>query len=407
MLRKIITILLFCVFTLSISAAPKKKTVLKKDIAQAKAYLKAGNNLERAEQLMAKHLQDSANRTNERLWLIMFDAVRKQYEQANMKLYLKQKYDTAAFFNITKRMFTILETFDSIDTMPNEEGEVKPEYRKKHAEFLDQHRTNLFNGGAYFVGKQRFQDAYDYFNLYLDCARQPLFSSYNYDENDPRMPETAYWTVYCGYKLQDAQATLQHIDLALKDSAHYSLLLQYLADTHKLEKDTAKYVETLREGFAKYPTFPYFFPRLVEHEAAQGNWNEVLTIADTAIAADTTRAFYRLVRTTALLNLRQYDTCIAESDALIARNDSLSIAWYNAGMACFNQAVEIDKNVKVTAKQKQKMHKKYQRARHYIERFRALAPDRQDRWALPLYTIYLNLNMGAQFDEINRLIRSK
>ena len=146
---------------------------------------------------------------------------------------------------------------------------------------------------------------------------------------------------------------------------------------------------------------------MVEHEAAQGNWNEVLTIADTAIAADTTRAFYRLVRTTALLNLRQYDTCIAESDALIARNVSLSIAWYNAGMACFNQAVEIDKNVKVTAKQKQKMREKYQRARHYIERFRALAPDRQDRWALPLYTIYLNLNMGAQFDEINRLIRSK
>lgn len=407
MSRKIITILFLGFFSLSVSAAPKKKTVLKKDIAQAKAYLKAGNNLDKAEQLMQKHLADSANRTNERLWLIMFDAVRKQYEQANMKLYLKQKYDTAAFFNITKRMFTILETFDSIDAMPNEQGEVKPQYRKKHAEFLDQHRANLFNGGAYFVGKQQFKDAYHFFDLYIDCAQHPMFEPFDYGQADDRMSEAAYWAVYCGYKLQDVPTTLRHADLALKDSAHYCLMLQYLADTHKLEKDTAKYVETLREGFAKYPTFPYFFPRLVKHEAAQGNWDEVLTIADTAIAADTTNTAFRLVRTTALLNTRQYDTVIRECESLIAADSTLANAWYNLGMACFNQAVEIDKNVKVTAKQKQKMREKYQRARHYIERFRTLAPDRQDRWAQPLYTIYLNLNMGAQFDEINRLIRSR
>ncbi|MBR5440139.1 MAG: hypothetical protein IKV37_01055, partial [Prevotella sp.] len=66
MSRKIITILFLGFLSLSISATPKKKTVLKKDIAQAKAYLKAGNNLEKAEQLMLKHLQDSANRKNER-----------------------------------------------------------------------------------------------------------------------------------------------------------------------------------------------------------------------------------------------------------------------------------------------------------------------------------------------------
>ena len=38
----------------------------------------------------------------------------------------------------------------------------------------------------------------------------------------------------------------------------------------------------------------------------------------------------------------------------------------------------------------------------YLERYRALAPDQRNRWLQPLYTIYLKLNMGEEFDEINK-----
>ena len=115
---------------------------------------------------------------------------------------------------------------------------------------------------------------------------------------------------------------------------------------------------------------------------------------------------FRLVRTTALLNQRQYDTVIHECGLLIAADSTLVDAWYNLGMAYFSQAVNIGKSPKVTVKQKQQMTKKYQSARHYLEHFRQLAPDQRNRWALPLYTIYLNLNMGDKFDEIDRVIRS-
>ena len=142
----------------------KAAAALKKDISLAKSYLKAGNNLSKAEQLMEKHLKDSANRNNERLWLIMFDAVRKQYDQGNEKLYLKQAYDTSSFFNLTKKMFTILEAVDSIDARPNSAGVVKPQYRRKHAEFLNDYRQNLFNGGIFFVRKQKYVEAYSFFD---------------------------------------------------------------------------------------------------------------------------------------------------------------------------------------------------------------------------------------------------
>ena len=72
----------------------------KKEIAQARTYIKSGKNLDKAEQAMYKLLRDSANIDNIRIYTTLAEAVRKQYEQVNEKVYLKQSYDSAAFFNI-------------------------------------------------------------------------------------------------------------------------------------------------------------------------------------------------------------------------------------------------------------------------------------------------------------------
>lgn len=63
----------------------------KKEIAQAKDNVKAGKALAEAETSMRKLLNDSSNKTNEKIWLVLFDAVRKQYEKINEQMYLKQR----------------------------------------------------------------------------------------------------------------------------------------------------------------------------------------------------------------------------------------------------------------------------------------------------------------------------
>lgn len=377
----------------------------KKEISAARDNVKKNRNLEQAEQSMRKLLADSTNRSNEKIWLILADAVIKQYDQGNMKLYLKQQYDTSALFNLTRKMFTILESFDSIDAQPDKKGKVSLDYRKKHSELLNGYRPNLFNGGVYFVNKQKYEEAYQFFDMYIDCGRQPLFERFKYDETDKRMPEAAYWAVYCGYKAKDPTKTFHHTYLALKDTAHYHLMLQYLAETYKLEDDTARYVKTLQEGFDKYPTFSFFFPRLVQHYGDLGDWPMVLDISNKALLSDSTDVNYLFTKSTALLNTGKYPECISICDSLIARDDSLADPYYNAGLAWFKQAVELDKLIKTSAKQRKKVQSLYKSAMPYLVRYRELAPEQKKRWALPLYTIYLNLNMGNEFDEIDKLIR--
>ena len=375
----------------------------KKVMAQARTYLKSGKDFDKAEKLMNDLLADSANRGNMKIRLIQFEAVKKQYEQGNEKLYLKQKYDTAALFIHTYKMFHILEAIDSLDMLPDKKGEVKPKYRAKHAEFLNIYRPNLYNGGGYYIQKQDFSRAYQFYKTYLDCATQPLFEGYDYQNSDSIMPKAAYGALYCGYKLKKPELVFAHEELALQDTVHIDFVYQYVAETYLSQKDTANYVATLLKGFEHSPEFPYFFPRLTDYYNRRGEMDEAMKIIDKALSIDSLNSIYRFAKSTVLLNTGKFNECIAICKELIAENDSLADAYYNLGLAYFTQAIELDKKSQYSRAVHRKIRELYEKSRPYMERYRTLAPQRQRKWRPVLYTIYLNLNMGEEFDEINKL----
>lgn len=392
--------LLLCIICICLQINAQKK-----EISLAKDNIKKGTNLEHAESSMANLLKDSANRNNEKIWLTLYEAQKKQYEQGNEKLYLKQDYDTAKLFLSVKKMFQTLEGLDSVDAQTDKKGRVKLVYRKKHAAMLDVHRRNLYNGGAYYVNKQNFKEAYNFFDMYLNCSIQPLFTGYKYDETDKNMPSAAYWAVYCGYKLQDPKATLHYAYWALKDTVHYQYMLQYLAETYKMEKDTMRYVSILEEGFKKYPRFPFFFPRLIEYYTKNEQYDAALSLCDKALQVNDSSNLFKFTKSSVLLSLKRYKECIDLCDSVIAKDSTIHGAYLNAGLSYFNQAVEADKALKQTDKQKKEIIQLYKKALPYLEKYRKMVPDEKSLWGLPLYTIYLNLNMGKEFDEIDKLLK--
>ncbi len=107
-----------------------------------------------------------------------------------------------------------------------------------------------------------------------------------------------------------------------------------------------------------------------------------------------------------MLNQGDYKESYAISDSLLQKNDSLPEANLNAGLAKFNEGVKLDKAVQ-SPKQRRAILKLYQESLPYLEKYRSLRPDRKDAWGLPLYTIYLNLNMGKKFDEIDELMKKQ
>lgn len=431
-----------CVLAIFFLGMPTNGLAQKKEIAAARDQVKAGKDLGKAQASMQKLLADSANRGNKKIWGTLFDAVRKQYEQGNEKLYLKQAYDTAQLFNLTKQLFYIAEGLDSVERVPDKKGRRDFEFRKSHADYLNRIRPNIYNGGTWFVRKQKYKEAYGFFDLYVNCAQSQLFHGYDYAKKDTHLSQAAYWAVYCGYKMKDSKATLHHSYEALKDTVHYNYMLQYLAETYKLDGDTPRYVATLKEGFKRAPKFKFFFPRLVEFYSSQNQLDSAMNVVNEALKVDSLNPLYLYTKSTLLLNKGDYSNCIRICDQVIAlhKGDGKSAGqgksgeqeksagqgkpteqekstgqgeleessvYFNAGLAYFNMAVEMDKNIQESSKNKKAIMTDYKKALPYLEKYRKLEPDRTEQWALPLYTIYLNLNMGKEFDEIDKLLNKK
>ena len=373
----------------------------RKEIGQARTFIKSGKNLDKAEQLMRNLLKDSANRENEKIHVVLCDALRKQYEERNMKMYLKQKQDTASFFLLTRNMFMAYESLDSLDARPNAKGKEQLRYREKNAAFLNTYRRNLYNGGLYFVRKQQYATAYDMLDTYIDCARQPLFASYHY----PASPEAAYWSLFCGYKLQDDEKALRYGEVALEDEDHQESALEYLSEIYKKKKATEAYEKTLRDGFTRYPDSKFFFTYLIDYYNEAQQPDSAMSVVNSALAHDSENELYLFAKSNLLLNTGDYTGCIALCDSLIARNDQYADAYYNAGLAYINMALITKRDMKEGRQSRRLVNDFYKKSMPYMERYRELAPEEKDKWAAALYNIYLQLNMGKQFEEIDKLLR--
>ena len=398
-LKKQLLLLLLLLITLSPCVNAQKK-----EIAQARTYIKSGKNLDKAEQSMRKLLLDSANVRNIRIYTTLAEIVRKQYEQVNEKVYLKQPYDTAVFFNTAKKLF---DTYYKLDSALINYG-VKPDanerIRERNSEYLNTYRINLYNGGLYWLRKNDFKKSMVMLDSYLDCHNQPLFSNLNLAESDSIAPLAASRNLYCGYRMQNTSVVMRNKDYALKDTVMLERTLQYLAETYSLMKDTEGYVSTLTEGIEHFPRSNYFFTHLIDHYSKASEYEEALKVADNALALDSCETLYLYAKSNILLNIGKNDDCIALCEKIISLNDSMPEAYYNAGVAYINKAFAMEK-VRANNKKRQQIKNNYSMSLKYMEKYRAMRPEDKDRWAAALYNIYLKLNMGKEFEEIDKMLR--
>ena len=388
-----IILLSFCLFTLSISSYAQKK-----EISQARAYIKSRTNLDKAESSMRALLTDSANIKNIKIYTTLVDIVRTQYEMMNEKMYLKQSVDTADMFITARRMFSVYEALDSIEML---NSQLKS--RKKNSAYLACYRPNLYNGGIYFLNKNRFADAYDMFDTYIKCIHQPIFSGKQY-KIDKLTNLAGYWATYSGFKLKSFEKVFRYSDMALNVPQYKERVMFYLSESYLLKKDTANYYNMLKKGFNSFKKSEYFFTRLVDYYNEANDYDSAMVVVNCALKEDANNKLFLFAKSNILLNLGQYDACIAVCDTLIGRQQASSEVYFNAGVSYINKALLLEKDIKNLKANNEKILALYKKALPYMENFRVLEPVQKKRWAPSLYNIYLKLNMGKQFEEMSNIL---
>lgn len=335
----------------------------------------------------------------------------KLYESSNSvenrKAYLKQQYDTAMFFNTLLNMYEQLRLCDSVDAVPNAQEKVKLKFSKKTNELRQKHIKNILNGSKFFLRKGDYASAYGY----LDA-----FYTHTNVKRDTLLYRLAYQAALCGYLTNQPKHTLKYIDKAIEAATRGDkpILQEYKVRTYALLKNDSLWVRELHTGVNLYPEYDYFFVNLVDWYNSHRMTKEACELADSLIkVVSADKAIYWYTKCKMKLLENDYEACIQFADSTIKRDPTFVDAYYNKGISYLNMAV-IKKETacnnihdKKFAEDRKAIQDLYAHAMPCMEKVRELQPDLIDRWGSPLYRIYMNLNKGKEFDEVDKLLKKK
>ena len=381
-------------------------------LRQAREALKKNQNLEQTGQTLVKESEKDDQKLATRVECLRLAAEcsRKLHADENRKLYLGQKTDTSKFYAHILNMFVRARKADSLSRTPDERGRIKPLAAKRVHDFLQPYRQNLLGGGKYLYLKGKMADAYPYFDMYVSLAEMPAFAADSLLKRDTLMSQAAYLAAAAAYASGNDAGLLRHSELAQQAGMQSHLIQEYVCRTLERNGDSATQRAALTTGLERSPEHPYFFSNIVDKILAHNRPDEALAFVDSMLKLNDSIALRWYARSLVLMRMERDREAIDACDACLRLQPDHVDALYNKGIASLNLAVVYAEHACTDItdprclRDREIIRSLYTLAKVPMERVRQLAPQDTARWASPLYRIYLHLNMGPQFDEMDRIV---
>ncbi|MBO4443166.1 MAG: tetratricopeptide repeat protein [Bacteroidaceae bacterium] len=407
----------------------QKPTKEEKEAAKAlKAEIKAANktlktaqgiltsegaNLAEAEKLINQAIENPHTKVLADTWNTAGQIQKKLYDKENEKMYLQQPYSEDVFFGSLSKMFTYFNKCDEIESQPNAKGKVVRKYREANAEQLQGIRPNLVSGGVTYFNKDDNQRAYDLFSQYIESANYPMLEKYNFAKTDTFINVVSYYASLAGMKMEKYDLALKYIDNALDDPEVGENAMQYKCMAYGSMGDTIAWVKTLKEAVEKYPNKDYFYSNLISYYNNHDQNDELMAFADNQLKSGNDLPIFYFVKGFISQNAKDYDAAIEQYKNTIEKDPNYVGAYRNLGI-CYCQLAQDKSDAITTLSMKSKEYKNgmeevkayYRQALPIYEKLRTLDdgtdPDVKIAWQSGLYTCYYMLNMGPEFEAIEK-----
>ena len=364
----------------------------------------------KAEQLINEALTNPETKDNAATWDVAGYIQKRINEKEMENAYLRKPYDTLKVYNSVLNMYNYYVKCDELAQIPNEKGKIKNKYRSANSKTILAERPNLINGGIQYFNLNKNEDALKYFAAYVDAATLPMMEKENLLEKDTILPQVAYYATLAADRVGDKDAVMKYAQYALKDKENGQFAMQLLTDAYKAKGDTAKWVEKLQEGIVKFPENQYFFANLVDYYSSSNQNDKAMQFADDMLAKDPNNKLYLYVKAYLYHNMKDYEKAIEFYKKTLDIDPAYAEACSNLGLVYLLQAQEYadkapaDINDPNYATGQAEIKKFYEAAKPYYEKARELKPDQKDLWLQGLYRVYYNLNMGPEFEEIEKMM---
>lgn len=334
-------------------------------------------------------------------------------DQENLKAYLKQKYDTVNYYNtmLLASRYAIL--CDSIDSLPNHKGKVKVRYRTKDRDLLLLYRPNIYLGGRFFLKKADYAKTYDFMSMYADFHLLNTLRNHPKIKNDTLLSSSTYYAVLSAYNSKQLNNTLKYLDRAIADadSSRIPVLHEYkVRCLHDLKQDD-EWMKQLVYGVEQYPKHDYFFTTLANYYETEQLFDRGIELADSMLRNVQDATIYWYTKSIMHLHKENWLESAAMADKVLAKEPEHINALYNKAVSYVNEAADYaltacnDIRNPKSRTDREHIQYLYRQAKHPSEEIRRLRPDATATWVPLLYRIYLNLNMGDEFSEIEKIMK--
>lgn len=355
-------------------------------------------------------LKDSTLVQNPKVYNLGKEAKIAENNVENEKIYLKQPYDTVSFFNSTFGIFDYALKCDSIEEKLWKEEGRRFKFRSGNTSDLQRYYPNLCAAGRFFYTKRQYAEVLRFMRLVLDVPHMPVWGNDTSVLESRRYVTNAYLYLRSAFFNKDYVNVSRYKDIVITDTAYRCKTIEMLTLSSGALKDSVSYLDYLRLGLREYPLNPFFFTRLSDYYTSKKDYRGALLLADSMLTVDKDNILFLVSKSVALLNLQRNVESIEISKKVLQLDSTVVPVNYYIGAAYCNLANELVLPTNInSAAYKVVAHKQkeyYRQARPYIERYRTAVPDAKDRWAPLLYRIYLALNLGKEFEEIDTLLQN-
>jgi tetratricopeptide (TPR) repeat protein len=277
-----------------------------------------------------------------------------------------------------------------------------------------ENRNQLFNGGAYFYNAEKYNEAFNQFDMFIKTATlEPLDTLPAVKDKDLNS-NAAYYAALCGMQTENYKNVLAHIDLAIENPDYKENATKYKAMAQAQLADTTAWLQTLKVGAKTFPENPYFYQCLIAYYQLKNQQNEMIKFADEMIASNPDNALFYFAKGMVLQESKKIDEAVVYYKKTLEKDANYEGALANLGMCYTILAQEYSqKNSSTNIKDKAKIKKDkevingyFKEALPLYEKLRELQPGKVELWGTGLSNCYYNLQMADKLEEVEKLLNN-
>lgn len=400
MTKRILSVLFVC-------ASVVTPLLAQKELKALRTFVKAKNTSEALKEITRLE-NDSACQHLLKVYELAIKTQIQINDVENEKVYLKKACDTTKLFTSTRQIFYYIHKADSLERAQKEDAGKRYEADQNMEKLVERYFGNLEAGASYFYSRKNYKEAQNHLDMLLRISKSPLLEDDQQDAIAKDLTMNAYKYTYCAFQNKDFAQVERYKSTLFADERYYSSTLEMYARAAKLSGRSDAFEVYLEQGATSFPKNSYFFDELATLYVADERYAQCVELADQQLSADSLSLKAMYLKAFALYKKNEEKACIEVSKQLVASDtaDVYPEANYYAGQFIMNRLETIylptRMNSKAFVEAKNEMKNVCSEARPYLERYRKLRPSEHKKWAPLLYKIYLELNMGTEFEDISR-----